>query len=392
MSAPLYLNHAGCSKVSPGTLDTIMRHHELEAEVGVYEADRQIAADKQTFYARAASLIGAKPEDIAYIDSHTTGWERALRRIRLAPGDVLLTSRSEWGGNLKALRALAHAQGGRVEVMPADATGAVCVKQLSEQLHAGVKLISLTWLGSNGGALEPATEVGKLAQSMGIPFFLDASQVVGQLPVDVQTLDCDVLTTPGRKWLRGPRGSGFLYARSSFLRQTAGGLCVEAQDQCARQLEPASCSVPLMLGLSCALQQMHENGLARTSEDIGETARCLWEGLRALPQISCLHAHPPQHGLVSFTVQGLSAEDVKGRLQACGIEVSANQAAFTPLDMHARGLDSVVRVSAHAHTSPAEIAHFLDSVAQLSKINSRFVRPAAPCGNDAEFTGIARLI
>lgn len=118
MTTPVYLNHAGCSKVSRQTLETILRHHALEAALGVYEADQGAASDKHTFYTLAADLVGAEPGDIAYTDSHTAGWEKALRRLKVGPGDVLLTSRSEWGGNLKALYALAQAHGAHVRLMP----------------------------------------------------------------------------------------------------------------------------------------------------------------------------------------------------------------------------------------------------------------------------------
>lgn len=106
MTSSVYLHHAGCSKVSRQTLEVLHRHQELEATIGVYEADIRVADEKQLFYALASEVIGAEPCDIAYTDSHTTGWERSLQLVTVGPGDVLLTSRSEWGGNLMALHEL----------------------------------------------------------------------------------------------------------------------------------------------------------------------------------------------------------------------------------------------------------------------------------------------
>ena len=367
MTTPVYLNHAGCSKVSRQTLETILRHHELEAALGVYAAAKGAASERQAFYTLAADLVGADPSDIVYTDSHTTGWENALRRVKVGPGDVLLTSRSEWGGNLKALQALAQTHGAHVQLMPVTSKGTVCVERLAKQLNPRVKLVSLTWLGSNGGEIEPAAEIGRLAQSHGIPYFLDASQVVGQLPVDVSALGCDVLTTPGRKWLRGPRGSGFMYAHPSFLERTQEKLKLNGMDAGIRQLEPASYSVPLMLGLASALKQLRAEWSTQISlsHALVEKSRWIWEALRERPKVTCLSEHAPRHGLVSFTVEGLSATEVKSRLMVSGIEVAANQAAFTPLDMQARQLDAVVRVSAHTCTTDAEIEKFIDAVAQL---------------------------
>lgn len=366
MPTPVYLNHAGCSKVSRQTLDVLLQDLELEAEVGVYEAARRVAGRKQLLYALASELICADPCDIAYTDSHTTGWEAALRRVKVGPGDVLLTSGTEWGGNLKALHAFAEVHGAHVLQMPLSSKGTVCVERLAKQLNSRVKLISLTWLGSNGGDLEPAAEMGRLAQSCGIPYFLDASQVVGQLPVDVGALGCDVLTTPGRKWLRGPRGSGFMYVRPSFFADTQRAVPekIKLVDG-IRQMEPASYSVPLMLGLVSALEQLLREGQARTFQTLLEASHCIWDGLRKIPNVKCLSERPPAHALVSFTVEGLSAHEVKNRLMVRGIEVAANQAAFTPLDMQARQLDAVVRASAHTCTTQAEIEQFLAAVAQL---------------------------
>jgi selenocysteine lyase/cysteine desulfurase len=366
MTAPVYLNHAGCSKVSGQTLDVLLEDLEREAAVGVYEADRLVAGRRPLFYELASELIGANPCDIAYTDSHTTGWETALRRVKVGPGDEILTSRSEWGGNLKSLHALAEVHGAHVRLMPLNSHGTVCVERLTEQLNTRVKLISLTWLGSNGGNIEPAAEIGRLAQSCGIPYFLDASQVVGQLPVDVSTLGCDVLTTPGRKWLRGPRGTGFMYVRPSFFADTQKTNSEKTKlVESIRQLEPASYSVTLMLGLTSALEQLRKEGHTRRFQSLLETSQWIWEGLRKIPNVTCLSERPPLHALVSFIVDGLSAQEVKNRLQKRGIEVAANQAEFTPLDMQARQLDAVVRASAHTCTAQAEIEQFLDAVAQL---------------------------
>lgn len=367
MTTSVYLNHAGCSKVSRQTLETILRQNELEATFGVFESDQRVASEKRAFYELAADLLGADPSDIAYTDSHTSGWDKALRRVRLGPGDVLFTSRGEWGGNLKALRTLAHAHGADVQLMPLTSKGTVCVERLAKTLSTRVKLISLTWLGSNGGDIEPAAEMGQLAQSFGIPYFLDASQVVGQLPVDVNALKCDVLTTPGRKWLRGPRGSGLMYVRPSFLERTHGSFEPEGQEARMRQLEPTSHSLPLMLGLASALQQLkaERSALRPSSQSVLDKSRWIWEALRDLPKVTCLSEQAPRHGLVSFTVEGLSASEVKRHLMARGVEVAANQAAFTPLDMQARQLDAVVRASAHTCTTQAEIEKFIGLVAQL---------------------------
>lgn len=310
---------------------------------------------------------------MAMTDGHTTGWTKALQTIHPREGDVFLTTRSEWGGNLKALHHLAHCHGASVELLATNADGSVCIDSLARRMNDRIKLISVSWIGSNGGHVEPAAAIGAIAKTHEVPYFLDASQVVGQMPVDVQNLQCDVLTTPGRKWLRGPKGTGFMYFRPEFLaRVHANGEFDELVDDgasvTAKYFEATSASLSLQMGLKVALAQLQQAGVENIQRNILAHSRSLWEGLQAMPGVECLCKEPPQHGLVSFTVDGFTAADVKNRLMAKGIDVVVNQLAFTPLDMQARHLSEVVRASPHACTSSAEMETFIREMHSLIKI------------------------
>ena len=366
-----YFNHGGCSFVTPQTLDAVTTHLGLEHRLGNAMADLRTAAEKQTLYKVAATTVGADAKDIAITDSHTTGWEKASRGISLNSGDVVLTTRSEWGGNLRALCHVAQRHGAWVMPMPSTANGSVCLKSLASLLSDKIKLISVSWIGSNGGHIEPVAEIGQLAELHGIPFFVDASQVVGQMPVDVQRIRCDVLTTPSRKWLRGPKGTGFMYLRPSFLAkcQSSGafdGWRDPADHLTAKHFEASNASVALQMGLLEALNQLQKVGIELIQEQILARSCRIWEELQAIPGVFCLRDKAPDHGMVSFNVARLNPSVVRERLISAGIEVAANQAAFTPLDMQARQLDGVVRVTPHACTTWEEIEMLVDTVRTLS--------------------------
>lgn len=367
-----YFNHGGCSFVSPKTLDAVTTHLGLEQRLGNAIADLMTAAEKRTLYKLAAATVGADAKDIAITDSHTTGWEKALRGISLNSGDVVLTTRSEWGGNLRALRHVAQRHGAWVMPMPSTANGSVCLKSLASLLSDKVKLISVSWIGSNGGHIEPVAEIGQLAEAHGVPYFVDASQVVGQMPVDVQRIRCDVLTTPGRKWLRGPKGTGFMYLRSSFLAKCHNsgvfdGLLDPAVDLTAKHFEASSASVALQMGLLEALDQLQMTGIEQIQEQILARSKRIWEAFQAMPGVACLSDTASDHGIVSFTMPGHNPSVVRERLMSAGIEVAANQAAFTPLDMQTRQLDGVVRVTPHACTTWEEIEMLVEAVRDLSQ-------------------------
>ncbi|MFO3796789.1 MAG: aminotransferase class V-fold PLP-dependent enzyme [Anaerolineales bacterium] len=354
--APNYFNHAGCSVITERTLRAVVEQLELEARVGSFSAEKFAAPDKDTLYELAAKTIGASPSSITLTDSHTTGWEKAFQLLDIQSGDVLLTTRSEWGGNYKSMHHRAQQVGARVEVVESDRRGAVDLEKLPRLLRPKVKLISVTWLGSNGGHLEPAQAIGALARSHGVPYFLDASQVVGQMPVDVGALGCDVLSTPGRKWLRGPKGTGFTYFRPDFLikLQETGALealLEQAESPTPKHFEAPSTSCPLHMGLKSALEQLEEAGIENVQRQILVNINHLRDGLQTIPKVMLLNSDAPEHGLLSFTVQGFRASEIQAQLLAMGLEVSANQATFTPLDMQARNMDAVVRVSPHSTTT-----------------------------------------
>jgi selenocysteine lyase/cysteine desulfurase len=350
----------------------VVKQLRLEQALGNSVADLTSSADRSRVYSLAARALGADAANIALTDSHTTGWAKALQTISLNAGDVILTSRSEWGGNLSALQKLAQRHGSSVVVIPTAADGSVCLKSLATLMNKSVKLISVSWIGSNGGHVEPVAEIGQLAHAHGVPFFLDASQVVGQLPVDVKHIGCDVLTTPGRKWLRGPKGTGFMYLRPEYLAKCqataqADGAVDSSPPLTPKHFEASSASVPLQMGLLAALAQLEQAGVETVQKQILTRSNYLWERLQGIGGVTCISRVAPMHGLVSFNVAGQSASAVRQKLMGMGIEVAANQAAFTPLDMHARQLDAVVRASPHACTTTDEIDQLIEAVTLISQ-------------------------
>ena len=169
-------------------------------------------------YASVAKLLNAAPVEIALMENATIAWQMAFYSFDFQAGDRILTAEAEYAANYVAYLQVARRTGAKIEVVPSDASGELDVAALERMIDEQVKLITVTWIPTNGGLTNPAAAIGKLARRHGIPYLLDACQAVGQMPVDVEALGCDMLSATGRKFLRGPRGTGFLYVR----RQSAG--------------------------------------------------------------------------------------------------------------------------------------------------------------------------
>ncbi|MGF6964431.1 cysteine desulfurase/selenocysteine lyase [Paraburkholderia sp. WC7.3g] len=372
-----HFNHAGASLPSAATLEAIHAHLLREASMGPMEAGA--AAREQTERARtlAARLLNAQPVEIALTTGNSPGWGAAF--AALGPwraGQRILVARHEWGGNLATMRLVAQRAGASIETIPSDASGRVDPRALEAMLDDRVRLIALTWLPANGGLINPAAAIGRIARHHGIPYFIDAAQAVGQLPVDVAEIGCDVLAGAGRKALRGPRGTGLLYVRQDFLPHLmpafvdthsapldANGDPVLRDD--AARLESSEASLALHCGLANALEEALEIGIDNIRAQIDRTAQTLREELAAMPGVSVLDQGVERSGLVSFNVAGRDAMSVRRALATQGIAIGSNGVAYTPFDMTSRGLTQIARASVSYLTTNAEVDKLLAGIRTL---------------------------
>ncbi len=365
----LHFNNAGASLAPNLVLETVINHLRLEAEIGGYEAAERADERLEHVYDAIARLIGCQRDEIAVVENATRAWDMAFYSFPFRPGDRILSARAEYASNYIAYLQIARRTGVLIEPIPNDEHGQVSTAALRGMIDDKVKLIAITHVPTNGGLVNPAAEVGKVARAAGIPYLLDACQSVGQMPVNVEEIGCDMLSATGRKYLRGPRATGFLYVRSELLGKleppfldlhaalwSAPGRYEIRPD--ARRFETWETNGATKLGLGAAIDYALSYGM----EAIWQRVSSLASYFRVqLGQISHAQIHDlgqVRCGIVSFTIQGKSAAEVKHKLRAENMNVSISPREYTRLDMEARGLEEVVRASVHYYNTEEEVDRF----------------------------------
>jgi cysteine desulfurase/selenocysteine lyase len=374
----LHLNHAGASLLPQPVLDAVIGHLRLEATTGGYEAAEAAAPQVERTYAALAELIGAQPEDIALMDSSTRAWDMAVYSLPIEPQDRVLISRAEYGANAIALLQLRRRTGCQLVLVDDDEHGQIDLGALEQALEADdTAMVSLVHVPTQGGLVNPAAEVGRLCREAGVLFVLDACQSIGQLPVDVGELGCGVLAGNGRKFLRGPRGTGFLYMHPELIARVEPVMLdlraatwtapdqYEVRDD-ARRFEMWEADVAGRIGLGVAV----DHALGWGIDAIAARNATLADGLRRrLDEIDGVTVHDrgeQRCAITTFTVAGVDGEAVRTRLRAQGVNVSVSVATSAQLDLPHRGLDSVVRASVHYITTEDELDRFARLVAEVA--------------------------
>ena len=366
----IHFNNAGAALMPTPVYEALVGHLALEREIGGYEAEARAADDLAAFYTEFAALLNCEPGEIAYVENATRAWDMAFYSVPLGPGDRVLTHDSEYSSNYLALLQQARRRGIVIDVAPSDESGQVDVEALEALIRPETRLITLTHVPTQGGLVNPAEAVGGVARRHGIPYLLDACQSVGQLDLDVGRLGCDMLSGTGRKFLRGPRGTGFLYVSSTLVERLEPPLIdMRAADWVrpdtyeyapgARRFENWESYVAGRIGLMQAVRYARGIGLPAIEARVAHLAARLRERLAALPRIRVLDQGERRCGIVTFQCEGEPAEQTARRLEERQINVSTTGRLSAQLDFTRRGIDSLVRASLHYYNTDAEIDRFV---------------------------------
>jgi len=370
----IHFNNAGAALMPQPVLEAVLSHLKLEASIGGYEAALQSKRAIDHVYDASGSLIGCSRDEIAIVENATRAWDMAFYSIPFNPGDRILTSMAEYASNYIAFLQRARKTDVTIDIIPNDDSSQISVEALRSMVDEKVKLIAITHVPTNGGLVNPANEVGKISQEIDALYLLDACQSIGQMGIDVNTIGCDILSATGRKYLRGPRGTGFLYVRRRRIREleppfldlhaakwTAHDRYEIRSD--ARRFENWETNVAGKIGLGVAIDYAMQWGLDSIWERIRYLAESLRSRLSDIPGIMGRDLGTLKCGIVTFTVDGKDPFDIQRALLEKNINVSVSKLESTRLDMESRHLKSLIRASVHYYNSEDEIERFCETLA-----------------------------
>jgi selenocysteine lyase/cysteine desulfurase len=373
-----HFNNAGAALMPRVVYQAVTDHLRRECEIGGYEAAAEQADRLDRVYDSVANLVGAHRDEIAITENATVAWQRAFYAMDFRPGDRILTASAEFAANYIAFLQVAKRTGASVEVIPNDDMGALDPAALERMIDDKVGLIAITWIATNGGLVNPAAEIGKIARAYGIPYLLDACQAVGQMPIDVGTLGCDMLTATGRKFLRAPRGTGFLYIRKALLERTEpamldlfGAKVVELGSYelrpDARRFETWETNYSTRLGLGAAIDYALAIGLKAIEKRCRFLTSRLRDRLADVPGLTLHDLGSHKSAILTFSVAGTDAETIMRCLRSKAIHVSVSPPSSTPIDAAARHLPPVVRASPHYFNTEEEVEYLADQIGERAR-------------------------
>ncbi|MFW2334347.1 aminotransferase class V-fold PLP-dependent enzyme [Ilumatobacter sp.] len=372
-----HFNSAGSSLPPVCVVDSVVEYLRREALIGGYEIADERHEDLSAVYTAACSLFGGRPDNWAFVESATRAWNAAFSALRFEVGDRVLTTRAEYPSNMGGLLRAGELQGVEIVVVPDDEHGQVDVSALESLLDERTRLVSLMHVPTQGGLVNPVIEVGRLLRDTPILYQVDACQSVGQLPVDVDTIGCDILSFTGRKFLRGPRGTGMVWAGDAALERMANPAGVDGWGSSwdepmtitpaatARRFEPYEVFFAGKVGLATAMRYAADIGVAEIAARNELLAGRLREALTAIDAVTVRDQGTERCAIVTFTVAGHAPRDIQTLLRGQRINVSIASQMSARLDFPDRGLDEVVRASVHYFNTIDEVDALVAAIERL---------------------------
>lgn len=369
----LHFNNAGASLMPDPVYDAVTGHLAKEREMGGYEAAADAHESLERFYTSLATLLRVQPNEIAYVENATRAWDMAFYAYPFQKGDRIVTHASEYVSNYLAFMHMAKHKGVEIDIAPSDGHGQIDLDALPQLITAQTKMLAITHVPTQGGLVNPAIEVGKVAKEHGLIYLLDACQSVGQLDVDASTIGCHILSGTGRKFLRGPRGTGFLYVSQElvdeldppFIDLRAATWTTESTYELApgaKRFENWESYIAGRVGLAAAVDYALSIGMPVIEERVTKLGSMLRERLSAIDSVTTHDLGEKKCGIVTFSKNGVDPGDLENQLVQKGINISVTFKTSAQLDLGRRKLSNIARASVHYFNTEDEIDRFCNAI------------------------------
>ncbi|MGI3166975.1 aminotransferase class V-fold PLP-dependent enzyme [Pseudooceanicola sp. 200-1SW] len=374
-----HFNAASSGLVPSEVVEVLQLHLAEEVRTSPHAAGLAAAEAIENARDEIAWLIGASAPEIAFTTGNSEGWNLALLSMpRFRPGDRILVGGGEWGGNILTLAQECAAAGARLERIPELPDGRMDLSGLEEMIDDRLRLIAVTWVGAHLGHAAPVARIGQLARAAGVPFLLDAAQAVGVLPVDVNRIGCDVLSAAGRKGLRGPKGSGFLFVREGFLEELmprpmnlraaslVAGEVVQRRD--GGRFEAAEFAPALRLGLGAAVRLANRLGAEAIRDRVLTQTDRLRAALAGVPGLVLRESGPAESHITTFFHPRIAPEQLQLALAQRGVTINTVNTSYAPFSTVPMPQGAVCRASVSYLTNAEEIARLTAALQEIVQI------------------------
>jgi selenocysteine lyase/cysteine desulfurase len=374
----IHLNNAGAALMPAPVYDAIVKHLSRERELGGYEAADEAQADVDRVYCDVARVVGAQARNIAIVENASVAFTQAVASFDLQPGDRVVTSRVDYVSQQLTLLALKKRLGVEIDIASDLPEGGVDPQSIADLArHPKCRIVAVCWMPTNSGLVQDVRAVGEVCAQLRVPFLLDACQAIGQIPVDVTDLRCDFLTATARKFLRGPRGIGFLFVSDAALDQGLYPVTLDSQGAqwtgpasfdlvpSARRYENWEFAYALVMGLGAAARYALAQDIGACGARASSLAGRLRDSLAAISGCRVLDRGSTTSAIVTATFEGWDSQVLVMRLRELKVNTSATFRRWAWFDMTDKGIEHAVRISPHYYNTDEEIDRFIGIVREI---------------------------
>ena len=357
---------------------------KLEASIGGYEAAALQNNAIKMFYQQAARLLNCKPGNIAFTASATDSYTRALSSIPFKEGDYILTDTDDFISNQIQFLSLQKRLGIRIAHIDNAPEGGVDMNDLEYKLNKlKPRLLAITHIPTNSGLVQPVHAIAKIyrnyseSQDDTTCYILDACQSAGQMKLDVDALQCDFLSVTARKFLRGPRGTGFLYISDRALQQGLEPMFIDMRGaewiskdiyqvrEDATRFEDWEFAYALVLGTSAAIEYCLAIGEDKIWQQVKYLSNLMRDELSSISNLRLLDRGPETGALVTFHVKNQQPRYIVEELLKHKINVVPSYRGFAVLDFDEKQVEWAIRASPHYYNTADEVHEFVRMLKQI---------------------------
>ncbi len=367
-------NNAGSSRPYKEVNQEIKKYLDIEQLLGGYHAAKMFEKKLDKFYTNLSKLINCNENEISFLQSSTVAWNLFLNSINLKKNDNIVIFDNEYGSN----HIFYIKKEIKITVIPINNFGEINLDELNKQINKHTKCVCVCHIASQCGNIVPIEEIGRTIKNINpeIYYIVDACQSVGQINLDVKKIKCDVLVGSGRKYLRGPRGTGFIFLNNK-IRPRITPLILDMNNakfnfnnlrvNNRRVFENFEYSPALKVGLSKAIEKINKFGVNKSENIIKRKSILLRKKLKNFKQISFFENLNFISGINTLRIKNINVNYIHKYLLSKKILCSVSSFDASPLYFKKKKIHSVIRISLHEYNKISEINYLVKCLIDLIK-------------------------